>query len=150
MDSVKDEDLELLLAWRSHPDVYRYFHAQSSPLHWDEHYKFWTTRKDRLDWIISVDDGIRKRKVGSVNVSHLSSPAPEIGIFIGEVTLMGHGVGKRSLKLVLLYLKSQGYLRATARIAEGNIPSQRLFGSLGFVRKEKIPDADAYLYELVF
>ncbi len=149
LSPVTDEDLELIMAWRSHPEVYRYFHTQDAPLRWEEHYRFWTTRSNRIDWIISIDDGTRRRKVGSVNASRLSSSSPEIGIFIGEVTLMGRGIGRRSLKLVLQYLKSKGYSRAVARISERNIRSQRLFESQGFVKKERVPDTDEYVYEVL-
>ena len=35
------EDLELILTWRSHPEVYRYFSMQDGPLQWEEYIRFW-------------------------------------------------------------------------------------------------------------
>ena len=33
-----DDDLEIMLAWRLNPLVFRGFYLQSEPLEWDEHY----------------------------------------------------------------------------------------------------------------
>lgn len=127
-----DDHLELLMAWRSHPEVYRYFSMQDGPLRWEDHIQFWTTRQDRNDWIICYDDGTRKRKVGSINVSGLSSETPEIGVFVGEVTLTRRGVGTRAVSIVLHWLKAQGHTCAYARVSRENEASKKFFESLGF------------------
>ncbi len=44
------------------------------------------------------------------------------------------GLGKQMLSAVLQALRQQGYLQVRAVITEGNIPSERLFGRLGFAR----------------
>jgi RimJ/RimL family protein N-acetyltransferase len=144
---VTDEDLELLMAWRSHPDVYRYFYKQDGPLAWDTHYRFWKTRQDRIDWIIYLDDGNQKRKVGSVNIIKVSSDCPEVGIFIGEITLMGKGIGTRSVSLVVQWLKTRGFARVRANVSKENMPSQRLFTSLGFKQRGEIHDGAEWVYE---
>jgi len=142
-------DLELLMAWRSHPEVYRHFSVQNRPLHWDEHYKFWTTRKNRLDWIIYYTDDTGTRKVGSVNITHLSDEVPEIGVFIGEVTLMGRGIGKQSVKMALNWLRSNGYSRVLAHISKANNRSQRLFASLGFIQCKDAQNGGDLLFEKI-
>lgn len=147
LQPATEEDLELLMAWRSHPDVYRYFYMQDGPLKWEEHYRFWNSRHDRVDWIIYLDDGNRKRKVGSVNATNLSNDIPEIGIFIGEVTLMGKGIGTLALSLVVQWLRTRGYSRVRARISKDNTPSQRLFASIGFEEKGEIHDGAEWIYE---
>jgi ribosomal-protein-alanine N-acetyltransferase len=147
---VTEDDYELLMAWRSHPDVYKHFSQQSGPLVWEEHYRFWNSRQDRIDWIINYNDGIRDRKVGSINVASLSSESPEIGIFIGEVTLMGKGIGKAALGLVLEWLEREGYDRACAHISKQNTTSQRLFSSHGFKIAGEIHEGVEWVYVLEF
>ncbi|MHA1934349.1 MAG: GNAT family N-acetyltransferase [Candidatus Thorarchaeota archaeon] len=129
---VLEEDLEILMAWRSHPDVYQYFSNQTGPLTWEEHILFWNSRVDRIDWIIHLDDGTRVRKVGSVNVSQLSERVPEVGIFIGEITLMRKNIATSALKLVIEWLKARGYSAVVANIQRNNYASQKLFTKTGF------------------
>lgn len=144
---VTDEDLELLMAWRSHPDVYRHFYRQDGPLVWETHYQFWKTRQDRIDWIIYFDDGNQKRKVGSVNVKMVSSDCPEVGILIGEITLMSKGIGTRSVSLVVQWLKTRGFARVRANVFKENMPSQRLFTTLGFEQRGEVHDGAEWVYE---
>jgi RimJ/RimL family protein N-acetyltransferase len=142
-----DEDLELLMAWRSHPDIYQHFYVQDGPLRWEEHLRFWNSRKDRLDWIIHVQGDSRKRKVGSVNVTGLSSETPEIGVYIGEVTLLRKGIGKQSVRMVIQWLQSLNHSKVMAHISKQNILSQKLFTSLGFVQCGEIHDGTVWVYE---
>ena len=120
------------MAWRSNPKLYKWFYEQNEPLEWREHYTWWKSRVDRIDWIIVYDGKFRKRDVGSVNVSKLESKYPEIGILIGEITLWGKGIGKKSLNLALNYLKENDYNGATANILKDNSRSEKLFKGLGF------------------
>lgn len=141
-----NEDLELLMAWRSNPEIYRFFSKQDGPLTWEEHRRFWTTRKDRLDFIIYFKGGHKLRRVGTVNVSGLSSEAPSIGVLVGEVSLWGKGIGSRSVKLLLQWLKKHGHEKVTASVSEDNISSQKLFESLGFEKKQGRPNTGGMVY----
>ncbi|MFW9920974.1 MAG: GNAT family N-acetyltransferase [Candidatus Thorarchaeota archaeon] len=145
-----NDDLELMMAWRSHPEVYRYFLLQEGPLIWEDHYRFWNSRQDRYDWIINYDDGICKRKVGSINVSKLSSEEPEVGIFIGEITLMKKGIGKEALRLIVEWLKGERYGQACAYISKDNLPSQKLFSSLGFKKSAEAHNGVEWKYVISF
>lgn len=146
---VTDDDYELIMAWRSHPEVYRHFSQQTGPLEWNEHYRFWTNRRDRIDWIINYDDGKRPRKVGSINVSSIASQRPEVGIFIGEISLMGRGIGKMALSLVIDWLENEGYNMAYAKISKQNIASQKLFASCGFKKTGEIDETNL-IYTIEF
>ena len=139
-----DDDLELLMAWRSNELVYKYFAAQKKPLTWQEHINFWRLRKNRQDWIIYY----LGRKVGSVNATFLDTDCPEIGILIGELTLWGSGVGGKAVSLVLEWLKENNYKMAQAIIMPENTASRRLFEKLcfsesneGSARKKAIAEA---------
>lgn len=129
-----DDDLELLMAWRSNPLVFRHFFRQSEPLKWEEHLRWWQSRRCRKDWIIALEDDGRERFVGSVNAARLDSDSPEVGVFVGEVTLWGRGVGRKAVALAVEYLREWGYKKAWALIAEGNVASFKLFEAVGFRR----------------
>lgn len=127
-----DDDLELMMAWRSNPFVYEGFYLQNRPLKWEEHYSWWKSRDNRVDWIISLHGEEHSRDVGSVNVSFMDNDTPEIGIYIGEVTLWGRGVARSAISLVINWLKILGYKIVRARIMKLNIKSLKLFEGLGF------------------
>lgn len=145
---VKEEDLELLMAWRSHPKIYKYFLLQKRPLKWEEHIKFWNTRKDRQDWVILLSSNNRWRKVGSVYVSNLSKPVPDLGIYIGEVSLHRIGLGSKALNLGINWLKNKGFKKVRARINKANTSSIKLFTKYDFKKKYAIHGGKELLYEL--
>jgi spore coat polysaccharide biosynthesis predicted glycosyltransferase SpsG len=140
-----DEDLELIMAWRSNPMIYENFSLQNAPLIWNEHHNWWIRRKDRVDWIIMLDDGTKMRAVGSVNASGFSIGKPEIGVFVGEVTLWGKSVGRSSVRLVVNWLREIGHSMVYARVMKHNVRSMKLFESLGFSKLE-VTDEGEWLY----
>lgn len=148
---IAPSDLELMLAWRNHPDVYAGFYEQGhlgkGHLTWEEHSAFWLKRlgernKDWEVWIISYES----RDVGVVWVSELNSSVPEVGIYIGEVTLHGRGVGKQTLGIIKDALKARGYSRVTAKILEDNKKSIGLFESCGFRKVGRAREGE-WMYE---
>ena len=129
-----DSDLEVMLAWGSHPEVCRYLPSRPETLTWELHYAWWKSRQHRVDWIIQLDDGqTRPRAVGEVHLRDLNM-CPEIGLYIGEVTLWNKGVGKKALKLAMEWAWEHGLSRLQAVVHPRNKRSQRLFEGLGFVR----------------
>ena len=104
--NVTSDDLELMLAWRNNPIVYEGFYEQGyqkkGHIVWEEHFRFWTEQmtnncENWKSWIIRYEN----RNIGVVWVLKSSSAAPETGIYIGEVTLHGQGIGKGVLSLVV-------------------------------------------------
>lgn len=148
LEEAKSDDLELIMAWRSNPEIYRYFYIQNSPLTWDEHIKFWKSRENRIDWMILYKQNKEWRKVGSVNAKNLSGKTPEVGVFIGETTLWGKGLGKKAVSLVLDWLSEKGYKGAEARVSVENVGSQKLFEGCNFLRDKVISDGKEWLYSV--
>jgi RimJ/RimL family protein N-acetyltransferase len=134
---VTDTDLELLMAWRSNPLIYKFFYIQKKPLKWQEHHSWWISRVNRRDWMILIKERNITRRVGSVNITRLDTDNPEVGVFIGELCLWGKNIGRCAVLHVLKWAKSMAYKRAYARIIENNIGSIKLFESLGFKKTKK-------------
>lgn len=128
------DDLELMLAWRSQPQLYENFYEQDEPIEWEGHSKWWDSRENRRDWIITVREEDRWRDVGNVNVSSLDTEMPEIGVYIGEVTLWGEGVATEAVHFGVNWLREESYPAVRARILDSNEPSQRVFEKVGFHR----------------
>ncbi len=124
------DDYPLTMAWRSHPLVYEGFYSQNEPLTWEEHIS-WVMSRNR-DWsafMVIYDE----RPVGYLNVTQLDHWEPEIGVYIGETTLWGKGVGREAVKLGLEYIKSKGKESCHTTILKSNTRALRLFKSLGFI-----------------
>lgn len=135
---VTKNDMELIMSWRSNELIYRYFIKQNGPLSWKEHYDFWISRKNRKDWIILLKEHEQWRKIGSINVSDLDKPHPEIGIFIGEIGLWGRHIGRNATKIIVDWLKKKNYAGAIAIVLKENHSSIRLFESLNFKKFKEI------------
>ena len=136
---AKEEDLELMMAWRSTPAVYCGFIKQRRPLTWEEHYNWWKKRKYRKDWIICLDG----RSIGVVALSELCY-VPSINIYIGETTVWGQGLGRQALALALSETKG----KVRAYILNENKGSQRMFESIGF-RKAFECEPNEWIYEIL-
>ena len=145
-----EDDFELIMAWRSHPQIYKHFYIQNSPLTWEEHINFWKSRKDRKDWLILFKENDKSRKVGTINVSNLSNNFPEIGVLIGEITLWNRGVAKKAVRIILDWLHNRGYKGGNAKVSVENVTSQRLFEDLAFKKQKAIRDGKEWLYQIKF
>lgn len=131
-------DLELLMAWRSHPKLYRSLYGQDGPLTWEDHLSWWRERENRRDYIITVNEGERWRDVGVVTLTGLDTDRPAVGVWVGEVTLWGNGVATEAVEFAVDWLDDHGYPVVTAEIFEENSSSQHVFEKVGFTQVEHI------------
>lgn len=133
---LRVEDLELILAWRSNPQVYKHFREQSDPLDWNDHLSWFSSRANgRHDYIIEY----KGRRVGSVNIS----PDSFIGVYIGEVDTWGKGIGVSAVKWICQRHLREEYF---AEIHKENNASRALFENCGFVEYDTSEDWLVYCY----
>lgn len=129
-------DYPLIMAWRSNPKIYQGFYSQKSPLVWEGHLKWFLSRnQDWRTFLIIYED----RPIGVVNIGQLDHWSPEIGYFIGEVSLWGRGLGTMAVKLGIEWLQNyaKSHLHITCihtTIKDDNIASIKLIKRLGFGR----------------
>lgn len=120
---ISREDLELILAWRSHPEIYRHFRNQTEPLTWSEHLSWFESRDStRHDFLIHYGG----RRVGVVGLS----ANDEITIYIGEFSARGKGIATDAVNWLKNRFKSR--IPLTAEVYEDNKSSKNLFRSCGF------------------
>ena len=72
------------------------------------------------------------RPIGVVTMGQLDHWCPEIGCYIGEVSLWGQGLGKEAVRLGLGYLRSKGYKSCHTTILKTNTRSLCMLRALGF------------------
>lgn len=126
---AQETDLPLILAWRSSPFVYQGFYLQKEPLMWCEHIAWFGSRnRDWRTFIIEYQD----RGIGIVAIGQLDHWSPEIGYYIGEVSLWGQGLGKQAVRAGLSWLKEYGKEYCHATVLKDNNRSLGLLKSLGF------------------
>ena len=138
MRPVERGDLELLLAWRSNPKIYRHFRVQDEPLSWGEHVEWYESRSDnRYDFLIWYE----KRRVGVVSID----ADDEVGIYLGDFSAHGHGIATAALEWICDRFADRTPL--TAEIHENNEPSKHLFKRCGFEKSGADGDWVQYIYE---
>lgn len=126
------EDLELMLAWRSDPEIYNHFREQESPLNWENHVNWFVNRSsDRYDFIIRYGG----RRVGVVNLDKENY----VGVYIGEKSLWGEGIGTTAVNELCKKFDKESFY---AEINSENRGSQKLFEKCGF---EKVNESDGWL-----
>lgn len=132
-------DLELVLAWRSNPKIYRHFRKQDSPLDWESHLSWYESRAaERHDFIIHYEG----RRVGVVSLTE----SEEISIYLADFSARGNGVATAALKWICDRFEYR--LPLVAEIHKGNAASKRLFENCGFQQCGRDEEWEKYYYEL--
>jgi RimJ/RimL family protein N-acetyltransferase len=126
-----DDDLELIMAWRSNPLVYEGFYSQTAPLTWEEHIIWWYSRNQDWHQFIILADG---HDIGVVTIVQCDNWSPEIGFYIGEVSLWGKGYGSRAVGLAEEWLKEKGYVQTHTTVKEDNKRAISLLKHRGWKR----------------
>ncbi|WP_436344045.1 GNAT family N-acetyltransferase [Natronorubrum sp. FCH18a] len=135
---LEHDDLELILAWRSNPKVYRHFRLQDGPLDWDEHVAWFESRgPDRHDFVIHYDG----RRVGVVSIDGEN----EVGIYLGDFSAHSHGVATMALNWLCNRFNERTPL--TAEIHEQNGASKQLFTRCGFQQESIDNEWLQYVYD---
>lgn len=135
---IAETDLELVLAWRSNPKIYRHFRRQDSPLNWESHVSWYESRPTgRYDFIIEYEG----RRVGVVSIDTMA----KISIYLGDFSARGQGVATAALKWLCKRFEDRTPL--VAEVHESNEPSKQLFEGCGFQQQEHDGEWLRYSYE---
>jgi len=151
---MRKEDYSLTLAWRSNNEIYEGFYQQSlahKGLVWEDHVKWNESRN--ADWrrfIVIYDN----RPVGVVTMSDLDHWCPEVGLYIGEVSLWGKGIGTKMLQKALEWIKEYSLSHAyivgcRTTILNANIAAVKVFIKCGFKRTADARKGESW-YQCMF
>ena len=130
------EDLELVLAWRSDPDIFGSLLQQNSPLQWEEHLAWFAERPPlRRDFIIEYNG----RRVGVISINKDDM----ISIYIGEKGVWGNGIGTLAVEWLCEHCDDRV---PRTKVSADNTRSQAIFETLDF----SIVDTSDSVYEYVY
>ena len=150
-------DIPLKVEWVNDPGNNTYLHYDL-PLETGKTEKWFdgiADRKDRYDGFVEAD-GIPAGLIGLLNIDRKNSKA-EYYILIGNKSLKRKGIAEEASKEILEYgFRELGLNRIYLYTETGNVPAQRLFEKLGFVREGLLKEdvlshgayADRYVYAL--
>ena len=135
---LERNDLELVLAWRSNPEIYRHFRKQDGPIEWDDHVNWFESRPDdRNDFVIQY----KGRRVGVINVNQDN----QVGLYVGEVTAQKNGIATIALNWLCNRFSEKAPLYA--EIHMDNEPSKHLFEKVGFRQRKEDGGWIKYIYD---
>ena len=138
LDALSEDDFPLLDTFFRRPqDLYYYVPTLVFPRtpaqlrkmmgDWSDYRRFYTfaiRNHGRLAGLLHIDD-----------VDLINGHA-EIGIALTDPEARGQGLAARAIRIMVRYaFEELGLVRITARIMDGNVPSQKLFTGLGFVHE---------------
>jgi RimJ/RimL family protein N-acetyltransferase len=135
---IDSSDLELVLAWRSNPLVYRYSRHQDGPLDWETHINWFESREpDRHDFMIRFDG----RRVGVVSLD----TTDHVSIYLGDINATGQGVATAALQWICQRFEERAPLYA--EIHSENDESEKLFLRCDFVQKARDGEWKKFVYK---
>lgn len=132
------EDTDLIVAWRNSDAVRRNFIYQA--LFTRESHENWIRTKVETGDVVQmiICDIATDTPLGSVYIRDIDRhhQKAEYGIFIGEVSARGRGVGTATAKLMLRYCFEEEKLhRVYLRALAGNEAAVRSYEKAGFVKE---------------
>lgn len=135
---LEEADLELVYAWRSNPDMYRYFREQDGPLEWDDHVEWFESRAPRRhDFVIRFDG----RRVGVVSLD----VDDEVGIYLGDYSARGEGIATAAMGWLCDRFADRAPLYAGIRA--DNEASQHMVERCGFEAGRRDGEWQRFVYE---
>lgn len=137
------EDTDLIVAWRNSEAVRKNFIYQAP-----------FTREGHENWIrtmvetgkavqMMICDIAGDKPLGSVYIRDIDRQhnKAEYGIFIGEASARGRGIGTAAARLMLRYcFEEEGLHRVYLRVFAGNLQAIRSYEKAGFVREGLLKD----------
>lgn len=152
------KDIPKKVEWINNPQNNKFLHYDI-PLEVEKTQKWFDSnigRTDRYDAVIEAD-GVPCGTIGLLEIDKKNSKA-EYYIAMGETSLKGKGISTQASKILLDYAFGELKLNRIYLYTETeNIPAQRLFEKLGFIKEGCIRNdivshgkfVDRYIYGLV-
>ena len=132
---INEQDADLIVKWRSNPEVFRFFRNPIPITH--ENHKRWYENSylndmSRYDYIMSEkDSNLRIGCVGASNINN-SDKSFEIFYFIGELGFQGRGLACEAVAALVEKMYYKGNEITYAEIHRENIASIKIIQKLHF------------------
>ena len=154
------EDCAQFVEWRNHDSVRsHYIYREPFTLQGEQEYFLENVASGKVHILMICDKEHGGRKIGATIVHRgTAEGSAEYGLFIGEETRRGLGLGRRATALTIQCAFAQwGYKKLMARIFSDNTASQKSTQAGGFRRTGILKDVectdgevkDMYTYEVL-
>lgn len=135
---MTSEDTDLIVAWRNNEEVRRNFIHQEKFTR--EGHEKWTKQMVETGKVVQfmICEADTDTPLGAVNIQNIDRQhnKAEYGIFIGEASARGRGLGTAAAKLMLQYcFKEEKLNRVYLRALSTNEQAIRSYEKAGFVRE---------------
>lgn len=134
---INSDDADLIVAWRSDPDIYKYL-FRGRPLSLNEHLEWYSSYKEddtRYDFMIFDQDG---KPIGTVGLTDIDGDKCDIAYMIGDSSARGKGYAKEAIRAVSNLAFASGIKVIYARVLPFNNASIRTALSCGFEETETV------------
>ena len=153
---ITEADTDKIVKWRNAPSVMEHF-IYRTPLTAEDHLNWFRSRVQtgKVAQFVIVD-GDNGEEVGSVYLRDIDmeNKKCEYGIFIGEDSCRGKGIGSAAAKLALDYAFGElGLNRVFLRVFVDNLRAIKSYENAGFVCEGKFRDdviIGGKAYDMVF
>ncbi len=140
---ITERDTDLIIKWRNNPRVRDNFIFREEFNR--EIHENWLKEEIKtgqaIQYIICTGD--EHQPVGSVYFSNIEADKAEYGIFIGEDSALGSGVGTAAGRLLLKEgFEKYGFKDIYLRVFTDNIPAIKSYEKLGFSFSETLKDVE--------
>lgn len=130
---IGEEDAEILVRWRSSPELIRHF-VNIKPVTLEGHLawfrqQYWTD-KSRYDFLIR--DKATGAAIGTVGIKDWVKTCCEISYMIAEPAYQRKGLAREAIGAMMDTMKGEGVTRFVAVIHPDNAPSIRTVEGLGY------------------
>jgi UDP-4-amino-4,6-dideoxy-N-acetyl-beta-L-altrosamine N-acetyltransferase len=137
------EDTDMVLSWRNKKEVVENF-IYRKPITREEHLNWLATKVDKglvHQFIVCLNE--YNRPVGSVYLQHFDeeNKKAESGIFMGDESIKGKGIGTEAIVLLKNYaFETLGLHKLMARVLAYNAASLRLHEKAGYIKEAYLKD----------
>jgi UDP-4-amino-4,6-dideoxy-N-acetyl-beta-L-altrosamine N-acetyltransferase len=137
------EDTDMVLSWRNKKEVVENF-IYRKPITREEHLNWLATKVDKglvHQFIVCLKED--DRPIGSVYLQHFEeeNKKAESGIFLGDESIKGKGIGTESVALLKNYaFETLGLHKLMARVLAYNTASLRLHEKAGYTKEAYLKD----------
>jgi UDP-4-amino-4,6-dideoxy-N-acetyl-beta-L-altrosamine N-acetyltransferase len=137
------EDTDMVLSWRNKKEVVENF-IYRKPITREEHLNWLATKVDKglvHQFIVCLNED--NRPVGSVYLQHFDeeNKKAESGIFMGDESIKGKGIGTEAIVLLKNYaFETLGLHKLMARVLAYNAASLRLHEKAGYIKEAYLKD----------
>ena len=136
---LEERDLERIFRWKNNYELCALIKAYPLPIarHETEEW-FKKNQSDKNQILLGIFELESKELIGIVRLMFIDwvSSVAELGIFIGDESARGKGIGREATKLILGYaFQGINLRRIYLRVSESNTKALHLYESCGFIKE---------------